>query len=457
MAVTPFPFQNTSSSILQQMQFQFVANQVINTNEPIHKFVELYDTISLINIAMRFKAIKASQIKPMLYKTKDKAAAKEMKKWNGQWRDSYEYKQFKQLKSAAIDEIYLQDINVRDSSDEMLQLKKLLTRPNDFQSFSEFIEMLVTFYDLVGWSMIYVPVGKKGIIASLEAVPTHQIDIQGGVPSNPVKSYKWKGDYRYEIDPKFAYPFKSISTNYNMHGSHLYGTSVVKAIYTEVQTYIEACAREYTGFKTGDSAHLVFPKNPEAQAQAGSEPGVLQKLKDSIFKALRQKDRHQTAVVGQELGHINLASQLKDSNSTEVKKSIKEIVARGFMLPSRLVFNDNESSTYNNLVEDKKDALRIGVFPILNKIEETLAYDIIRPNFGLDFGFDYDCYPELNPDVIADMEKLAKVDYISDNEKRDWHEFDKLTDERAELPQKYWDTMVQPMNLDYGTTGPANQ
>jgi HK97 family phage portal protein len=435
-----------SSNPLQNGIFEYVRNIAIPLNEPIYKYVDLFNTNALVYTAVDFLAMKASQAKPMIFKTKDRGAEKEMRKMAGMWKDSYEYKQYKDAKTKGIDEIYLEDIGLGDG-DELLRLKRILTRPNDFQTFGEMLHSLVVFNQTVGWSMIYANTTNKGII-DLNSAPTHEIDIEGGSPKNPILSYKFKGNYQIKLDPKFCFPVRTFSTKYDRMGTHLYGNSKVKIAYSEILTYIEAVAREYTAFKTGDSAHILSPKDPEAQQSAAGDKGFFQKIMNDIFSGLRKKDRHQAVFVPYALEHINLASSLKDANVIESKKAIKEIVAGVFHLPVRVVYNDTSGGTYNNLKEDKKDALRNGVFPLLNQFEETINERIIKPNFGYEFGFDYDSYEELNPDVIADMERLAKVDFMSDNEKRSWNNLEELEDERANTPQKYWESNIEPMNFD---------
>jgi hypothetical protein len=232
-------------------------------------------------------------------------------------------------------------------------------------------------------------------------------------------------------------------------GSHLYGTSKIQSAYAQLMTYLEATNREYTGFKTGDSAHILFPKSIESQIEAQNDPGLLQKFKDAIFRSLRQKDRHQAAVIGQEIGHINLASALKDSNSLEVKREIKNAIASVFHMSSKVVFNDASSASYNNIVEDKKSTLQNGVFPFLNQLENILSEQMVRPEFGLLMAFDYDVYPELNPETLTEMSKMKDVDFLSDNEKRKWFDFEPLNVYGSDLPTKY-NAMIEPINVDYG-------
>lgn len=435
-----------SSNPFQNGIFEYVRNIAIPLNEPIYKYVDLFNTNALVYTAVDFMAMKASQAKPMIFKTKDRGAEKQMRKMAGMWKDSYEYKQYKEAKTKGIDEIYLEDIGLGDS-DELLRLKRILTRPNEFQTFGEMLHSLVVFNQTVGWSMIYANTTSQGII-DLNSAPTHEIDIEGGTPASPILSYKFKGNYNIKLEPKYCFPVRTFSTKYDRMGTHLYGTSRVKIAYAEILTYVEAVMREYTGFKTGDSAHILYPKELEAQQAAADDKGAFQTMVDKIFGALKKTNRHNAVVIPYAMDHLNLASPLKDANVIESKKAIKEIVAGVFHLPVRVVYNDTSSGTYNNLKEDKKDALRNGVFPLLNQFEETINERIIKPNFGYEFGFDYDCYEELNPDVIADMERLAKVDFISDNEKRAWNDFEALEDERANTPQKYWESNIDPMNFD---------
>jgi len=72
-----------SSNPLQNGIFEYVRNIAIPLNEPIYKYVDLFNTNALVYTAVDFLAMKASQAKPMIFKTKDRGAEKEMRKMAG--------------------------------------------------------------------------------------------------------------------------------------------------------------------------------------------------------------------------------------------------------------------------------------------------------------------------------------------------------------------------------------
>jgi hypothetical protein len=428
-----------------QIIYDYVKNVSLQHSAPLHKYADLYQVNSILFALMNYKAEKASQAKPMLYKVKDQEAAKDFHKFNGFAKDTYETKLLKKAKDKGVDEIYLDDITV---TSPYYRTKRLLTKPNEMQSFGEFIYSLSAFYDISGFNLINTQ-KVDGQVAALYSLPTHQITIEGGSPQDPVKAYQYDGLFTQKFDPKDCHALRSFSTNYNKMGSHLYGTSKVQVCYADLQTYIAALEREHSAFKTGDSAHLLFPKNADAQIEASNDNTLLQKMRDGIRSALWKKDEHRAALVAQELGHINLANPIGESITLEVKKDIREILAAVFMLPPEVVFNESASSTYNNGKENGRRALHLGVFPFLNKQEEILSEEIIRPQTGLKFCFDKTIYDELALDKVAEMAKMKDIDFLTRKEKRQWFDYGDVSEgdsfEDAIEP-------VTPLNFDYGNS-----
>lgn len=343
----------------------------------------------------------------------------------------------------ALSEIPLDNIKV---SDKEYRLKKLLTKPNAQNRWSEFMYSLSAFYDIAGWALIYgakVNYGSdKGLYSELYSLPTHLLEILGSSPLNPVDGYILDGDFRKKFDAKDCVPIRSFSPRFDKQGGHLYGVSKVRAGWSELQTYIASKERQYTGLVTGDSAHILFPKNPDAQLTEVTSP-ELKTFKDTILGALRTKDMHSTAIVGQELGAINLASTLSTSQAIESQQDIRDMMASLWSLPPRIVFNDARSATYNNMVEDKKNALYNGVFPFLNNVDDAINEDIVMPLYGLKMAFDYDVYPELLPNISDDMVKLDKVSFLTDDEKREFFQYGELPNEMGKIPTKFQHIAIQ--------------
>lgn len=424
--------------------YEFV-KQSIPKPDNVARYADLFEVNSVLFTLINFKATKVSQIKPLVYKVKDSGAERMFRSLNGKDLDGdpHKYRELKRSKELGIEEIPLDSIRVIDKE---YRLKKLLTKPNEQNRWDEFMYSLSAFYDIAGWSLMYgakVKEGSdKGLYAELYSLPTHLLEIVGSSPLDPVSGYIFDGDFRRTFDAKDCVAIRSFSPRFDRQGSHLYGVSKVKAGWAELMTYIQSKERQHTAFATGDSAHILFPEFQDSQLTE-SESGELKSFKDRIFGALRQKDRHSAAIVGQKLGAINLSPTLDKSQTIEAQQDIRDMLAALWNLPPRIVFNDSRSATYNNMVEDKKNALYNGVFPFLNKVEDAINEDIVGPLYDRKLAFDYDVYPELLPNITDDMVKLDKVSFLTDDEKREFFQYEPLPDRLGEIPTKFQHIAVQ--------------
>lgn len=434
-----------SNTPFYNIMYEYIRHLNIPKPDNVERYADLFEVNAVLHTLIDFKATKCSQIKPMIYRVKDSGAERAFRELNGQdlGGNLSAYMEKKEAKDRGIEEVNLDSITVLDKE---YRLKKMLTKPNAQNRWDDFMYSISAFYDIAGWSLIY---GAKlssgedaGKYAELYSMPTHMMEIIGRSPLDPVTQYIYNGDNRIPLNAKDCVPIRSFSVRWDKAGTHLYGTSKVKAAWFELMTYIESKERQYTSFKTGDSAHIIFPEFESSQLMSDDD-GELRRFKDKIFGALRQKDRHAAAIVGQKLGAINLSSALNTSQTIEAQQEIRDILAALWKLPPRLVFNDSRSATYNNMNEDKKNALYNGVFPFLFKVEQALNEDIVQPLYGYRLAFDYDIYPELLPNITDDMVKLDKVSYLTDDEKRAYFRYEPLKDGLGEVPTKYQHIAVQ--------------
>jgi hypothetical protein len=449
------------SADVNRMFYEYVTSNVgIPKPEDVFRYVHQFETNAVLHTLIDYKATKASQIKPLLYRVKDKGAEKEFKSMNTMRdisNDAYFTKKLKDARKRGLEEIDLRTILFTDS---LYPLKRLLERPGgDLSRWDEFIYALSATYDITGWALIKKSRGSlrsnNGQLVKMSWIPTQYVDIVGGSPVNPISGYIYNGDSRIELPASDCVPIRSFSTLYDKSGSNLYGTSKVKAAYRDLMTYNESKERQYTAFKTGDSAHLIFPKYEGNQIEGEEAAGILNSFRDMIFGGLKKKDRHSAAVLGVSVETANLASPLKDAQTIETQQEIRDILASLWKLPPRLVFNDARSATYNNMDQDKKNALYNGVFPFLYKIEKAIGLEIIEQEYpDIKFAFDYDVYPELMPNITDDMVKVDKVSFLTDDEKRDMFGYEPLPDNLGEIPAKYQHISVQ---AGEGTLTPGMQ
>lgn len=409
----------------------------------VTKLQEQFKKNSLLFAIMDFKAKKSSQVKPQIVKTVNQADAKEFKKWNSKVADPYERKQLNKLRLKAFEEIELDEITV---SDDLYKLKKILTQPNEYQTFGQFLYAFSCFMDLSGWSAQYNDIMENGInkgkYQNIYELPSNHIEIVAGGIGEPIKEYRMLYGFRQTYPAEYVTRLSSFSFDYNGTGGHLYGTSKVQAAWDELETYNKGKEREYSSFDGGDLRAILMPKleglNVDSY-EGGTITEKFMKFRDSILRSLKQIGRQKVAIVDQQLDVIQMINKLENNVTKDAKAEVKANVSSVWHMHPDYVFGSSESSTYDNMKMYVSASLRDGVFPDIQMKFEALNEYVINNFNGYGLIPDFDVFPELTLDRSTEMERLAKVDFMSDNEKREWMDYSKIEDERAELPSKYWD------------------
>jgi len=428
----------------------------VTTPYNLEKYSKIFDTNALIYALIDWKASRACEIKPEIYKIKDTSAAKEYKKWNGIYVEKYELKKLAALKSAAYEEIDLSGISVDDRT--YGKLKKILKQPSPLFNWKQYIYHIVSTMDVSGFQPIWGNRLTSGLNAGkfegLYPLPAYQTEIIGGTSFDPIRGYKIKGnDYTKEFLAEDVMLLRSHSFNYDSQGSFLYGTPRVKVALKEIDTYNASKERELYGFQTGDSSTIIFPRDKEvSEAFENQGPEEKEGFISRIFKRLKQKNRENVAITGFPLDSIKIDTPLSESRTNEAQKSIIEILCAVWHI-SPVLMGSQESSSYNNLKEVGKISLRDAVFPVMREVCEAHD-DFLIPTFGKDLTlqFDFDVFEEFSEDIKVQAEALEKMPFLSDNEKRAWIDYDPIEDERANLPQSYWDIGYIPNDGTYNDT-----
>lgn len=407
----------------------------------------------ILYTVMDYKAKKSSQIKPIIVKeVKDKLLAKEFYKWNGKFTEPYEIRQHNKLRKKAFEEIDNDEITEKHP---LFYLKKILTNPNAYQTFSEFVYAYSMFDDLAGWSLFHgersTNTVHRGKFTSLYTMPTHLMEVIGGTPQDPITGYRFKSDYKTIFDIEDSIRISGFSPDYDSRGGHLYGTSKVKVAWSLFQSHAEAVARQYSSNAGGDARAIIMPRAGEIFDTGGDDTKWAQKFKDGIIRAFRQLTLQRIAISTQPLEAIHFQNALDSAVTTNTKLEAKQDVAAVWGLDPSVVFPTESGTTFTNQADKIANSLRAGVFPSLQKFEEKFREEIVKVQYpGHSLIFDYDVYEELTKDQTKEMETLEKLTYLSDNEKRTRIDYEALQDERANTPRAYWDVLL-PDIIDANT------
>ena len=319
-------------------------------------------------------------------------------------------------------------------------IHELLERPNPAQSYSTWIQEIISFGKLTGNRYIYGIKPDTGPNQSkfkeLYVLPSQNVEINSGGMFDPVKSYTLDYNGQYHIDVADVCHIKDFNPYYDGTGSHLYGMSPLKAGLRALDTNNEAVT---TGAK--------YLQNQTARGVLMSEEGDLnevqaQQLKEKFRNTYAgSKNAGDIVITPKKLSWINFGMSASDLSLIEqYNASIKDL-CNIYSVPVTLL-NNTESSTYNNVIEAKKSLYQNCIMPELNKIKDELNRWLV-PAYGdkLYIDFDYTNISELQEEMDKVVDQMSKSWWLTPNEKRQAMSFS------VDADNKMLNNYYMPMNL----------
>jgi len=381
----------------------------------------VYSIINLINKA-------ACTIPLNVYEIKNENELKRYKSLTYGYQTSASLQKAQMIQKHALTELAHTDIH------------ELLERPNPAQSYSAWIQEVISFGKLTGNRYIYGIKPDTGPNQSkfkeLYVLPSQNVEINSGGIFDPIKSYTLDYNGQYHIEAADVCHIKDFNPYYDGTGSHLYGMSPLKAGLRALDTNNEAVT---TGAK--------YLQNQTARGVLMSEEGDLnevqaQQLKEKFRNTYAgSKNAGDIVITPKKLSWINFGMSASDLSLIEqYNASIKDL-CNIYSVPVTLL-NNTESSTYNNVVEAKKSLYQNCIMPELNKIRDELNRWLI-PAYGdkLYLDFDYTNISELQEEMDKVVDQMSKSWWLTPNEKRQAMSYS--VDADNEVLNNYY----MPMNL----------
>ena len=298
-------------------------------------------------------------------------------------------------------------------------LGKLLERPNPAQSWSVFLQELISFGKLTGNRYVYgiSPENgeNKGIYSQLYNLPAHLIEIKSDGMFKPVSKYTMVyNKNKYDLTADEVLHIADFNPDYQGNGTHLYG-----------QSPIEAGIRVLTTANESVETNLKFLHNQSARGMLTPEddqltPTQAQQLKDALRRNYQgSKSANDIMITGKKFSWVNFGLSTSDLQLLEsYNASIKDL-CNLYGVPVQLL-NNTDSTTYDNYRIARKVLFTNAVIPELNKIRDEFNRWLV-PLFGenLYFDFDYSAIPELMPEQQQLIDNLSKSYWLTSNEKRE--------------------------------------
>ena len=191
-------------------------------------------------------------------------------------------------------------------------LGKLLERPNPAQSFSVFLQELISFGKLTGNRYIYgiSPENgeNKGIYSQLYNLPAHLIEIKSDGMFKPVSKYTMVyNKNKYDLTADEVLHIADFNPDYQGNGTHLYG-----------QSPIEAGIRVLTTANESVETNLKFLHNQSARGMLTPEddqltPTQAQQLKDALRRNYQgSKSANDIMITGKKFSWVNFGLSTSD-------------------------------------------------------------------------------------------------------------------------------------------------
>jgi len=367
-------------------------------------------------------AKKISLAPPLLYKTKNQSAAKKYKniiKAGGFENDAA--KVF--LKNMAFEEI------------EEHPILDVLKQPNQFMNWDEFVYGYYIFKQFVGNATIQGVWTENGLnagkIQQLWLLPSNYIEAVSGEGLNIIDHYI---DARYpseKIPAEQILRVRNFSSDYSTAGSQLNGMSVMKSAARLLKKSNESLEAETEALQNRGAAQLIFPLTPPEQLPTGVQ---MDEINVDMRKRLREAGNQGVVVNNIPLGQITVGMSPVDLQILETQKSDVAFWASLFHVDSRVVMNDHQSSTKDNMQTARLNSILDGVFPHLTALENGLNNWFI-PTYkeeGLYIEFDSTVYPEIQRQLRETAKEMKEAESFTINEIRKMWKYGEYEGENAD-------------------------
>lgn len=310
-------------------------------------------------------------------------------------------------------------------------LNKLLEKPNEYQSFSEFVENVVGYKLITGNSYIWANRLSNGKVQELVVLPSQYVAIISDGTINGVEGYTFTLVGWDNLPAKDVIHLKYFNPYFDTNGQQLYGLSPLQAAYRTVQRSNDAKDTSVGMLQNQGPKGILYAKD----GNNDFGPEAAGKLKEDFYNQYGTKTQGQIVqnagrvlIAGAELGWVNMGMSPVDLQLLESEKITLRELCNVYGVNSAL-FNDPDNKTYNNMKEAKKEMLTQVVLPELVALRDAFnRFFATEIGEGYYIDFDITVFPELQEDMKELSAILSQSWWTTPNEKRQAMRYDTIQD-----------------------------
>jgi len=363
-------------------------------------------------------ARKMTLVPPILYDTKDKGAAKD----------------YQALRKEGSLGNYIESLRIKNKA--FVEVKQhplldVLKNPNPTMSWDEFIYGFYIYKKFVGRSVIQGISTGNGLNANkmqeLWLLPANYIQAVSGSGLNIIDYYQDSRNPAEKIPTEQIMIARNFSANYTVAGSHLSGQSIMQAargLLTKSNSALEA---ESESLQNRGARTLVFPTVPKELIGAAitlPDGETVDSMNVALNKRLREAGNQGVVVNSLPLGVAQIGLSPVDLQILETNKMDIQAWCSLFHVDSRVVFNDHQSSTKDNMQAARLNSITDGVLPELEALKNCLNQTFVKSwGDGLMLDFDYTILPEIQKELRDTAKEMKDTEVFTINEIRDMWKF----------------------------------
>ena len=294
-----------------------------------------------------------------------------------------------------------------EAVDKMHPLQKLIDQPNPYQSGIEQRQQFYSMYLVTGNGFRYAPRVDGGMnegqAQEMWIMPTQYTEILQGGWMQPIVGYRieWQGGTENVL------PFDDVmhmrTTNLEFgNGAEFWGMSPLRAGLLALNRSNSAYVAADASYKNLGAAGIITetegPMMPSYsdELQAEKEADWTEKYNGPVKKGKMMFHNKKVDFIRLNMSPADL-QLLQDANAT------KDDICNLYKISS-IIFNNHQSSTYNNALEAKKAAYNDAILPMVQReIDEFMKW--IVPSYGDDLRIIADT--SNIPILQQDLERLA--------------------------------------------------
>ena len=310
-------------------------------------------------------------------------------------------------------------------------LLTLLKFPNIKQANASFREELISNLLIHGNAYILKLYNDQGFLEELNLLHPQHTKVVKGESFIP-KAYEYKANgkaYNFPIDPQNGSCDVLHIKFFNPH-DHWYGLSPLKASESAIEQHEAVCEHNLSILKNGGrptGAFIIKPDQYGSQLTDEQRARLTQDIKN-FYEGPRNAGK--VLFLEGDFDWKEMGSSLKDLDFLNGKNLSAREIAQAFGVPPMLVGVPGDA-TFSNYREARYHLWEDTILPLMDIVVSEFNRWIARDfEKGIRISYDADAIPALALRREASWEKIAHVDFLTTDEKRQAVGYGKLSNEQ---------------------------